>query len=54
MNKTFELMGKRDALDYHFMVHQFAHDTATAQEALARRREKGSVRDIVAERDRAF
>lgn len=54
VNKTFELMGKRDALDYHFMVHQFAHGTATAQEALARRREKGSVRDIVAERDRAF
>lgn len=54
VNKTFELMGKRDAFDFHFMLHQFAHDTATAQDALAQRRKKGSVREMVAERDRDF
>lgn len=54
VNKTFDLMGKRDAFDFHFMLHQFAHGTATSQEALAERREKASVRDIVADRDRDF
>lgn len=54
INKTLDLMGKRDSFDFHFMVHQFAHGTATAQEALAERRKLGSVRDIVTERDRDF
>jgi enoyl-CoA hydratase len=54
INKTFDLMGKRDALDFHFVLHQFAHDTATAQSALAERSRKGSMKEVFAERDRGF
>ncbi len=54
INKTLDLMGKRDAFDFHFMLHQFAHDTATARTALEARRQKGSMREVFAERDKGF
>ena len=51
LNHTGTLMGKRDALKYHFMAHHWVHNTATALNALAARKEKGSMREVIAERD---
>ncbi|HXY43483.1 MAG TPA: enoyl-CoA hydratase [Acidimicrobiales bacterium] len=51
LNQTGNLMGKRDALKYHFMAHHWAHNTATALDALAARKAKGSMREVIAERD---
>ena len=54
INHTLDLMGKRDALAYHFMLHQFMHGTDTAQRALADRRRTGSIAAMVRERDRPY
>lgn len=51
LNHTGTLMGKRDALKYHFMAHHWVHNTATALDALAARKAKGSMKDVIAERD---
>ena len=51
LNHTGTLMGKRDALKYHFMAHHWVHNSATALAALAARKEKGSLREVIAERD---
>jgi enoyl-CoA hydratase len=51
LNHTATLMGKRDALKYHFMAHHWVHNTATALNALAARKEKGSMRDVKTELD---
>ena len=52
LNQTGTLMGKRDALKYHFMAHHWVHNSATALNALAARKEKGSMREVMAERDK--
>jgi enoyl-CoA hydratase len=52
INQTATLMGKRDALKYHFMAHHWVHNSATALNALAARREKGSMKEVFAERDK--
>jgi enoyl-CoA hydratase/carnithine racemase len=54
INQTLDLMGQRDAWRYHFMVHQFMHGTKTAMDALAARRRLGSMRALIADRDRAW
>ncbi len=54
INQTAALMGKEHAFRYHFMVHQFMHGTRTAEDALAARRRMGSMRRMLAARDRAF
>ena len=51
INHTATLMGKRDALKYHFMAHHWVHNSATALNALAARKEKGSMKEVFAERD---
>jgi enoyl-CoA hydratase len=51
INHTATLMGKRDALKYHFMAHHWVHNSSTALNALAARKEKGSMKDVMAERD---
>ena len=51
LNHTATLMGKRDALKYHFMAHHWVHNSATALDALAARKAKGSMREVMAERD---
>jgi enoyl-CoA hydratase len=51
INHTATLMGKRDALKYHFMAHHWVHNSATALDALAARKEKGSMREVIAERE---
>lgn len=52
INQTFELMGKRNAWNFHFMAHQFTHNTATAQGKLAERRQMGSMKEVFDARDR--
>jgi enoyl-CoA hydratase len=52
INHTATLQGKQDALKYHFMAHHWVHNTATALDALAARQEKGSMKEVFAERDR--
>jgi enoyl-CoA hydratase len=52
INHTATLMGKQDALKYHFMAHHWVHNTSTALNALASRQEKGSMKEVFAERDR--
>jgi enoyl-CoA hydratase len=54
LNQTAALMGKEHAWRYHFMVHQFMHGTKTAADALRARRKTGSMKRMLAERDRAF
>ncbi len=54
INQTSALMGKEHAFRYHFMVHQFMHGTATATAALAERKQAGTVKRLLAARDRAF
>jgi len=54
INQTAALMGKEHAFRYHFMVHQFMHGTKTAADALAARQATGSVRAMLAARDRPF
>ena len=51
LNQTATLMGKRDALKYHFMAHHWVHNSATALNALSARKAKGSMKDVIAERD---
>jgi enoyl-CoA hydratase len=52
INNTATLMGKRDALKYHFMAHHWVHNSSTALNALAARKEKGSMKEVFAERDK--
>lgn len=52
INHTGELMGKPDALKYHFMAHHWVHNTATALNLLEARKAKGSMKEVFAERDR--
>jgi enoyl-CoA hydratase len=51
INHTADLMGQRDAFKYHFMAHHWVHNSATALNALAARKAKGSMKDVIAERD---
>jgi enoyl-CoA hydratase len=41
VNHTLDRMGQRDSWKYHFMVHQFVSNTATALGALEARKEGG-------------
>lgn len=52
INHTFELMGKRQAWNFHFMAHHFTHNTATALGKLAERERMGSMREVFEARDR--
>ena len=52
LNHTADLMGQADSWKYHFMAHHWMHNTRTATDALAVRRSKGSMKDVLADRDR--
>ena len=52
LNHTGELMGKSDSWKYHFMAHQWMHNTATAAQALDERKAKASMKEVFADRDR--
>ena len=44
--------GDAAAAAYHFMAHQWAHNTATALSALEQRKQMGSMKEVFAARDR--
>ncbi len=52
INHVSELMGKQASWRYHFMAHQWAHNTATALSALEQRKQLGSMKEVFAARDR--
>jgi enoyl-CoA hydratase len=52
INHVGELMGKSASWRYHFMAHQWVHNTATALDALAQRKQLGSMKEVFAARDR--
>jgi enoyl-CoA hydratase len=52
VNHTADLMGQADSWKYHFMAHHWVHNTKTATDALAMRRTKGSMKEVLADRDR--
>ena len=52
LNHVGELMGKAASWRYHFMAHQWAHNTATALSALEQRKQMGSMKEVFAARDR--
>ena len=49
INHVAELQGQQASWKYHFMAHQFMHNTETATSALRARREKTSMSEIFAE-----
>jgi enoyl-CoA hydratase/carnithine racemase len=54
INHAMDLAGFRNALEYHFMVHQFQHNTKTSLDALAERKQKGSMKEVFRDRDKDF
>jgi enoyl-CoA hydratase len=52
INHVGELMGKSSSWKYHFMAHQWAHNTATSLTALDERKQMGSMKEVFAARDR--
>ena len=54
INHAQDLAGFRNALEYHFMVHQFQHNTKTSLDALAERKQKGSMKEVFRDRDSGF
>jgi enoyl-CoA hydratase/carnithine racemase len=51
INHAVDLMGQRQSWRYHFMVHQWMSNTDTARDALTERKQKPSIKDVVAARD---
>jgi len=54
INHAQDLAGFRNALEYHFMVHQFQHNTKTSLDALEERKQKSSMKEVFRDRDKAF
>jgi len=52
INHVGELMGKQASWRYHFMAHQWVHNTATARDALEQRKQLRSMKEVFAARDR--
>jgi enoyl-CoA hydratase len=52
INDAHDLAGKRASWRQHFMIHQFTSNTETALRMHEERTKKGSVKDVIAERDR--
>lgn len=52
INHAWDLMGKRQSFEYHFMLHHWVHNTATALGALEERQKKGSMAEVFADRDK--
>lgn len=52
INRMTEYQGKRESWRYHFMVHQFVSNTATALGAMEARKQKGTLKDVIAEQQR--
>ena len=51
LNHTLDAQGQRESWKYHFLVHQWTSNTETALTAMEARKQKGSMAEVVAERD---
>jgi enoyl-CoA hydratase/carnithine racemase len=51
LNRTQDLMGMRESLEYHFALHQLGHASAESQELLHAAREDRPLRDYFRRRD---
>jgi enoyl-CoA hydratase len=51
INNVADLMGKEQSWRYHFMAHQWMHNTKTATDALQVRKQKSSMKDVFAEHE---
>ncbi len=54
INHAQDLAGYRAALEYHFMTHQFQHNTKTSLDMLEARKQKSSMKEVFEDRDRDF
>lgn len=54
INRALDMQGKRNALAYHFAVHQFMHATDTSTSARLDRAAEGSLKDVLERRDKDF
>ena len=52
LNHTQDLMGMRAALDYHFALHEFGHTTRDSRQLLHEARERQSLKEYFAKRDK--
>jgi enoyl-CoA hydratase len=52
LNRTQDLMGMRASLDYHFALHEFGHTTRESQQLLHEARERQSLKNYFAQRDK--
>jgi enoyl-CoA hydratase len=52
INHTQDLMGMRAALDHHFALHEFGHTTRESQQLLHEARERQSLKEYFAKRDK--
>jgi enoyl-CoA hydratase len=52
INHVAEVQGQEQSWRYHFMVHQWMSNTTTALTATEARKQKGSLKEIVADRDK--
>jgi len=52
INHAMDLQGKSDSWKYHFMAHHWMHNTSTALSALEARKQKTSMKEVFADRDR--
>lgn len=52
LNRTQDLMGMRDALEYHFALHHLGHATAESQQLLHEDRQAKPLKDYFEARDR--
>lgn len=49
LNHTLDAMGQREALEYHFMLHQLSHSTAEAGNVMAQRQQAGDLKTFLAQ-----
>jgi enoyl-CoA hydratase len=52
INQMLDLQGQRDSFRYHFMAHQWMHNTSTALKALEQRKSRTSMKEVFADRDK--
>jgi hypothetical protein len=52
INRAQDIMGMRAALDYHFAMHEFGHTTRESQQLLHDARERQSLKEYFAKRDK--
>jgi enoyl-CoA hydratase len=51
INNVADLMGQEQSWRYHFMAHQWMHNTKTASDALQARQQKSDMKDVFAEHE---